>query len=269
MASLDITKFKRYNEKYLTERYYEKNERNKRRLLPFNFTLQQWLDFHKVLYSGVRCAYLNQKFSFIDGHDFFPTIERLNDLLPYSPENCVWVCHFSNQMKNEIVKGKTSDQYEDERHKNYAKRIEKLVANKEMLEIIQEPYKHLFQYKQEEKILEQNITTTPINQEIVIATLFASFGNFIENTCESEYLLTYNEYKKLILRKKCQLTGRQLLEDLSQIGLFVVDKSKSVCKDNIIVTTKEVQNALDTMIVSSKLSLKELKMLCNVIGESR
>lgn len=267
MASLNINKFKSYNECYLTQRYDYKKERCKRRLIPFNFTLQQWLDFHKVLYSGVRCAYLNQKFSFTDGHDFFPTIERLNDLLPYSPENCVWVGHLSNQMKNEIVKGKTSDQYENELRKNYAKRIEKIVANKEMIEVIQEPYKHLFQVKQEETTLEQNITTKPINQEILIATLFAEFGNFIEVDCESEYLLTYNDYKKLILRKKCQLTGRQLPDDLSQIGLFVVDKTKPICKDTIIVTTKEIKNALDAMMVSSKLSLKELKMLCNIISK--
>lgn len=264
----DIDKFKDFNENYLIERYKHKKEQCKKRLIPFEFTITQWLEFHKILYSGVKCAYLNQEFIFDPKHCQFPTIERLSDIKGYSVHNCVWVCDRANTIKDQVVKGKKSEEFENGL-KNFAKRIEKIVANKELIEIIQEPYKQLFTLEQGEYTLEQNIITTSNNSEIMIAQLYAGFGNFIEDKCASTYNLSYNDYKKLISRKKCQLTGRQLPKDLSQIGLFVVDKSQDVSKENVLVTSKDVQNALDTMIVSSKLSLKELKTLCNVIGKGK
>jgi hypothetical protein len=102
---MDIERFKNYDEDYLLSQYEYKKQQSETRLIPFEFTKQQWLDFHKVLYSGVHCAYLNQEFVFKDKHPYFPTIERLVDEGNYSVENCVWVSCKANGIKDKLRKG--------------------------------------------------------------------------------------------------------------------------------------------------------------------
>lgn len=270
---MDIEKFKTYNEEYLTERYEYKKTQCKKRLIPFEFTLQQWLDFHKVLYSGVKCAYINQEFIFAQGHVQFPTVERLFDNLAYSVSNCVWCCHLGNQIKDQLVKGKHVDKFK-EGHKNFAKRIEKIIANVSVLETLQEPYKHLFTSPKEETTLPQTTETqtqspynynTTNNSELAVAKLFASFGAFIEQRCDSEFGLTFSQFKTLITRKNCMLTKRPLPESLFERGFWIKDKSVAVTKDNLFVTTKELQTSLDNLSVNANLDIKAIKQLGKVL----
>lgn len=261
---MDIDKFKTYNEDFLKERYEYKKQQCKQRLIPFEFTLQQWLDFHKVLYSGVGCAYLNQGFVFIDKHKQFPTIERLSDAQPYSVSNCVWVCHLANQIKDQVAKGKPSESF-DNGVKNFAKRIEKILSNKSLIEIIQEPYQHLFNQAEQGDNMSESYT--PVNREITITKLYAEFVISTESVYGAEYQLSYTQFKQLISRKNCQLTGRKLPEDISDRSMWVVDKTKPVSKGNVLVCDKTLCEALDALVVSAKLSFKDLQKIAKVLGK--
>ena len=112
-------------------------------------------------------------------------------------------------------------------------------------------------------MVEEKVT----NPELVIASSYANLGKFIEVQCASEFKLTYSQFKTLITRKKCMLTQKELPASLNERRLWVVDKTLPVSKNNVLVTTKELQTTLDTMMVSAKLSLKDLQMIGKVLNK--
>jgi hypothetical protein len=71
--------------------------------------------------------------------------------------------------------------------------------------------------------------------------------------------LSFSQYKKTLLRSKCQITGDKLPEDVTERSVWVKDKTKPVCKDNIICTTKTLANSLDKFEAESKMSFIEMK----------
>lgn len=255
------------NEEDLTYKYNRKKESCKQRLIPFHFTLQEWLDFHKVLYNGVQCAYLNQEFIFTKGHSRFPTIERLHDHQPYSVTNCVWVTAVANDIKDKLTKGWVLKDFNKD-EKNFVKRIEKIIHNQEVIKIIQEPYQHLFKKEENQAMqevkAEQSTTTNP---EIRIAQLFAAMGSFIENKCDAKFELTYVQFKTLISRKRCQFTGEDLPEDLGDRRLWVKDKSLPVTNNNVVVCGKDLAQALDTLVVSANINFKQLQKIAKVLSK--
>jgi len=244
-----------YDEEALVKKFKLKQDQCKERLIPFEFTLDQWFDFHKLLYSGIHCAYTNCEFVFEKGHDHYPTIERLSDTQGYSVYNCVWVTSRANKIKDEVSKGKSSIEFSSGLQ-NFAKRIEKIVENKELIKIIQEPYTFLF--KEKSDLINENRTH---NNEIEIAKRYSMFGKYVENRCKLEFSLTYTGFKRLTLRKKCMLTHRPLPENIDNKGYYILDKSKPVNKDNILVTSKNLQESMDKLSSENNLTYKELCLL--------
>lgn len=233
-----------------------------KRMIGFTFTKQQWEDFHK-LRDTVVCAYTNNSFVLNCGtaHSKYPTVERIFDDRDYSPENCIWVTKEANELKAIYIEnGKSTDKL-DPHSTTYVKRIKRILESVDNIKEIQLPYKHLFQ--EENKVVEEKVT----NPELAIASSYANLGKFIEVQCSSEFQLTYSQFKTLITRKKCMLTQKELPARLNERRLWVVDKTLPVSKNNVLVTTKELQTALDTMMVSAKLSLKDLQMIGKVLNK--
>lgn len=255
-----------YDESYLLHKYKVKKKKTEEdRLIPFKFSEQEWLDFHKVLYSGITCAYSNQEFIFRDHHSQSPSIERIDDNLPYQVDNCVWVNHFSNGIKDHLSRGGNPESLSTQMQVGLARRIQRIIDSQEALKEIRKPYEHLYNNLPEERATDMTKSNKEqhTNTEIDIANQYADFGSFVEQQCEAQFNLTFTEFKRVIQRKKCGLTGR----DMEYPALFVVNKTLPVDKGNIIVCDKTLQDALDTMIVSAKLSTKELKKLCKVLGK--
>lgn len=98
------------------------------------------------------------------------------------------------------------------------------------------------------------------NQELNIAQEYLNFGKQIESF-DVEFSLTFTSFKQLWVRKHDMLTKRQLVSK----GIFVLDKTKAVTKDNCLVVEKELQESLDNLMAKSKLGLKELQSLCKVL----
>ena len=242
--------------------YQQKKASCVKRMIDFNFTEQQWEDFHK-LRDQVSCAYTNVGFVLNSGttHKHYPTIERIFDDRDYSPENCIWVTREANNLKADYIENGKSINKLHPHLVAYVKRIRRIIENVDNIKEIQKPYKHLF--KKETTVVEDKVK----NPELVIAISYANLGRFIEEKCNSEFCLTYNQFKTMITKKKCMLTQKELPASLDERRLWVVDEALAVSKDNVIVTTRELQTALDTMMVSAKLSLKDLQMIGKVLNK--
>lgn len=240
-------------------KYKAKVQSSRKRGIDFKLTQEDFIRIYEV--NGGVCDYTGEPLNFTHEDPLQASLERIDPYKPYEYGNICVISMLANKTKGFLLETKANEgKYKiTNHHREIIPVICKVLEDKELLDNIRNKYIG-------ELPLEQN-TSAPNNPEIVIARLYAGFGNFIEDKCGSTYNLSYNDYKKLISRKKCQLTGRKLPEDLSQIGLFVIDKSQDVSKENILVTSKDVQNALDTMIVSTKLTLKELKTLCKMVGK--
>ena len=250
--------------------YEQKKKSCEDRMIGFNFTKEQWSELNR-LKGVVSCAYSNVKFVKTKDHMHSASLERLFDDRPYSPENCVWVTKVANELKSRYIEnglpetGLTGKDYE------ILKRIKRILESTDNIAAIQEPYKHLFNDKTESEKPKEMTTENKAsssydynntqNPELAVAKLYASFGAFVEQRCNGEFEITYAQFKSIITRKRCMLTLRELPENLFERGFWVKDKSLPVTKNNLLVTTKELQTALDNMCVSANLDITTLKLL--------
>lgn len=257
-----------YDERYLLNKFNNKKRSCDERMIKFKFSQQEWLYFHKLLYNGVKCAYSNMTFIFKDHHMHSPSIERIDDNRPYTVYNCIWVTKQSNGIKDHIVSGGTPEDLSNQTDTFLARRIQRILESEETLREIRKPYLHLYEKSNEQggNEVTESTTTKGVphnNTEIDIAKQYCVFGDFIESKCDHEFNLTYTQFKRLIQRKKCQLTQR----DMDNPSLFVLDKTLPVDKSNVLVCDKSLSEALDTMIVSAKLTTKDLMKLAKTLSK--
>ncbi len=243
-------------------------------------------DDMKMLYlrsKGV-CDYTGVKLNFAEGDMNGASLERISEYDGYSLSNCIIVSIVSNRLKSLYLETKNSCgvgiTVEDKQTLN---KICEVVFNPEKLKQVQSKYlckdvslniaqQPLPLLNKETNTMIKDTTThveteTKANIEIHVAGKYASFGRYVETNCEAEFNLTYAQFKQLVSRKKCMLTKRELPRKFSELGFFILDKTLPVGKGNIYITTKELQERLDSFVVSAKLSLNELKQLCKTIGE--
>lgn len=223
-----------------------------------------------------RCAYTNQKFlTTRPEHPQYPTIERMDPEGPYSLENCVMVTLEANQIKNTLDTGCLP---KTEHAKNIYNRLRVMTEDPNWKQIIWDAqvkpqlYKlknkpvQTTKIKQEEQEMSQTQTSSFIanknidfNQDLEYAYNYAKLGKAL-NAVGVVFELGFNEYKYFMQKKTCQLTGKAFEENDTK-SLYFKDKSLPACKANCLVTTKTIQEAVDTMLVSVKLNKSELNKL--------
>ena len=225
-----------------------------------------------------RCAYTNQKFlTTRPEHPQYPTIERMDPNGPYSLENCVIVTTEANRAKNYIDSG--SFPSDTNQHlNNLCNRLRTMTEDSNWKQTIWDAqvkpqlYKlknkpvQTTKIKQEEQEMSQTQTNNFIanknidfNQDLEYAYNYAKLGKTL-NAAGVIFELSFNEYKSFMQKKTCQLTGKAFEENDIK-SLYFKDKSLPACKANCLVTTKTIQEALDTMLVSVKLNKSELNKL--------
>lgn len=253
--------------------YSSKKKECEKRMIPFLFTQNSWKKFDK-LKDCVKCAYTNHMFVPKSNHQHEATLERIDETKGYSPDNCVWVTRQANQLKAAYIENGRDTSKLDEIELGYLRRIQRIIESVENIQKIQEPYKHLFntdnlveeQTKEETNIMSKTYDfENTDNPELAIARLYAHFGAMIEQTFKSEFPLTFTQFKVLCQRKKCMLTGQDLPEKCTELGFFIKDKTSPVTKDNIVVTTKLLQESLDNMCATNSLSFNDLKIICKAL----
>jgi hypothetical protein len=239
--------------------YQEKIASAHNRNLSFNLSLEEFKHLY-ALRNTERCAYTNKTFVLSKGtsHEHYPTLERINADQPYSLENLVWVTHIANQVKNIVVdQGKPFKPTTIEQE-NLVKSLTKLFNSPEVLVERQKPYLAIKTNIAKENIRLANEAKERNRQlqEVEVAKMYSEWGSTIVSS-GGKLLVTFSDYKRKLQRTKCQLTGEVLPEAFSMRSMWVKDKSLPVTKDNIICTTKIIQESLDTFEVKSKLCGKE------------
>ena len=235
--------------------YKTKKDSCKKRMIDFNFTKEEYAIFCK-LQETVKCAYTNQAFIFTENHKFSPTLERIAQNKPYSPDNCVWVTAFANNVKERYIESNKPEEKADVAEARAITRIKRILASEANLVKIKAPYVAAL----------KKLSKVEHNNDIDIASGYCNLGRHVEKN-NKPFLLTFSQYKTLINKKYCGLTGRHLSEDVKDKSIYIIDKSKSVDKDNTCVTSKELRVSLDKLTEDNNLTVEELRTMFKVHNE--
>lgn len=262
---------------YIKERYEAKKESCKERLIPFEFTLEEFYNFHK-LRDKVNCFYSGRKFTSATPrtgciHDTRPTIERLEDSGPYSLDNCVWVTATSNRLKNDYIalckEVTPSDQMN---HQSTINRIKKILSNPSVLEREFQVYKDYF-----DNLSSHNLEAAKAHRErlcklkeVWLCDMYSKFGKLLIEDLGADFDMSFSDYKKAITIKRCKLTKKELPEDVRERTLWIKDKRLTIDTDNVLCTTKKVADALDRFSVEADLSYEQIcKLFKNLSNEEK
>ena len=227
--------------------------------------------------NGGVCDYTGLPLTLESGQPHQATIERINSESGYTPSNILLVSSYVNRLKAKYLEFKNSDGKHliTVEEKKILDKLCQTLYNPDCMRALGEKYgwtsnthiKELNEQKEptpmttEKKAPSCYDYNKTVNKELAVAKLFAGFGAFVEQKCDSEFNLTFSQFKMLITRKRCMLTLRDLPEDLFARGFWVKDKTRPVDKDNLLITTKELQKSLDNMCVNANLDITTLKLL--------
>lgn len=104
-----------------------------------------------------------------------------------------------------------------------------------------------------------------INTDVELAQMYAQFAEHCKD--HVDFLLSLNEYKKLMSRKQCQLSMQKFDEEHKK-SLFVIDKTKAVDVKNLLVVDLKLRHQLDTFIGKMKMDQTTLKRVFNNLSNS-
>lgn len=84
-----------------------------------------------------------------------------------------------------------------------------------------------------------------INNDVELAQTYSTFATHCKD--HVDFLLSFNEYKKIMSRKQCQLSMQKFDEEHKK-SLFVIDKTKPIDVKNLLVVDLKLRHQLDTFI---------------------
>lgn len=280
-----------YTAEQINSKYSSKKGSCNKRNIKFEFTKEEFVSFCNYLNIDSKCAYTGVQLVKDNGHKHQASIERIDSMKGYSIDNCIWVTKESNQLKGRF----------DERNKQlkaaFTKSELKILEDilkcdvsiklnniykfvKLQAEPVNKVHPHsgqkeehsMVETKEQNQILDAKEINENSNQSNIYAVnddvnLAVSYSQFAEH-CQYhvDFYLSFNEYKKLMSRKKCQLT-MQNFDEQSKRSLFVIDKTQPVNVNNLLVVDLKLRHNLDSFISKVKLNNKQLKSIFKNLGE--
>lgn len=218
----------------------------------------------------------------------YPTLERVDNSIGYILGNVIWVTYHSN-----FLKSKWEDNLCNQVtfSKDEFKTVQQILGSKDKVE---EQLNNIYKFvkgetpvttesKEKNEILnsrEENnnsdcetknaITeiepkTYEVNSDVELSQTYSTFATHCRH--HVDFLLSFNEYKKLMSRKQCQLSCIKFDEEHKK-SLFVVDKTKAVDVKNLLVVDLKLRHQLDTFISKMKMDQKTIKRVFNNLSNS-
>lgn len=263
-----------FTDKQMQVKWKSKRQSCSKRNIPMLLTKEQFFFLYQN--NNLICDYTGLEMSTDHTKDNYISLERIDPLKPYELGNICFITKAANHIKGSMFDQQAHGNQEagvklSGKYREVFFQLVDVVRNHEYIQMIKDKYSKENVDKmmgKDNTLNEVNVTAGNKNPEIAIARLYAGLGDYIQERCDSVYELTYSQFKQtLVQRKNCQLTGRKLPEDLSERRLWVVDKTKPVSKGNVLVCDKTLSEALDTLTVSAKLNIKELKNIAKVLSK--
>lgn len=277
----------------LKQKYENKKKNAQSRGIQFSLTEAEFIKLCLFLKENKTCPYTEKEFVFTSTttgtpKPQYPTLERVDNSVGYVVGNCIWVCHNANSVKSKWESGNFE-------HITFTKHDFKLVqtilSNQDK---VKEQLDKIYQFVKGETIVsveskQENENLSPkqennnsdcevknavtetennafeINTDVELAQMYAQFAEYYKE--HVDFLLSFNEYKKLMSRKQCQLS-MQKFDGEHKKSLFVIDKTKAVDVKNLLVVDLKLRHQLDTFIGKMKLDNKTLKMVFRNLSNS-
>lgn len=262
-----------FTDEKLKKKYADKKKSCSKRKIPLLLTLAEFSFLYKN--HNMVCDYTGEKMDDVHASPNRITLERIDPTKPYELGNICFVTDKANQVKNAMFDHKEGLERITLKGK-YRDTLFKLIDVMKDTDFIE---KLKFKYSKTNvgKMMEEGTMTvdTPIkdqepvshNLELDIAKAYFKFGGYVEQQLKVDFNVTYGQFKQLCTKKCCMLTKRNLLENIYDLGFFILDKSTNVTKDNILVTTKQIQEALDKLQEDVKLTKEEIINMVKVLAK--
>lgn len=268
----------------LKQKYENKKKNACSRGIDFSLTEDEFIKLCLFLKENRQCAYTNETFVFKSTTNGtpkpnYPTLERYDNNLGYTIGNCIWVCYHANFVKS---KWESNNYNQITFSKTEFETVQQILGSKDKVE---EQLNNIYKFvkgeatvttetKEKNEILSskdennnsncetKNATDEveskmyEVNNDVELAQTYATFATHCRE--HVDFLLSFNEYKKLMSRKQCQLSCIKFDEEHKK-SLFVVDKTKTVDVKNLLVVDLKLRHQLDTFIGKMKLNNKILK----------
>ena len=277
----------------LKQKYENKKKNAHSRGIDFSLTEYEFIKLCLFLKENRQCAYTNETFVFkatTNGtpKPNYPTLERVDNSIGYVLGNVIWVTYHSNFLKSKWEDSLCS-------HITFSKAefktVQQILGSKDKVE---EQLNNIYKFvkgeatvttesKEKNGILsskdENNnsdcqvknaiteIEPAPyqINNDVELAQTYSNFAEHCRH--HVDFLLSFNEYKKLMSRKQCQLSCIKFDEEHKK-SLFIVDKTKTVDVNNLLVVDLKLRHQLDTFISKVKMDSKALKRVFSNLSNS-
>lgn len=277
----------------LKQKYENKKKNACSRGIDFSLTEDEFIKLCLFLKENRQCAYTNETFVFkstTNGQPKpnYPTLERVDNSVGYVLGNVIWVTYHSNFIKSKWEDGLCN---QITFSKDEFKTVQQILSSKDKVE---EQLNSIYQFvkgestvttesKEKNEILssrEENnnsdcqvknvVTETEpvpyqINNDVELAQTYSTFAEHCKH--HVDFLLSFNEYKKLMSRKQCQLSMQKFDEEHKK-SLFVIDKTKAVDVKNLLVVDLKLRHQLDTFIGKMKMDNKMLKKVFSNLSNS-
>ena len=277
----------------LKQKYENKKKNAKSRNIDFDLTEDEFIKLCLFLKENKQCAYTDKTFIFkstTNGQPKpnYPTLERVDNSIGYILGNVIWVTYHSNFLKSK---------WEDDLcnqvtfSKDEFKTVQQILSSKDKVE---EQLNNIYNFvkgestvivesKEKNEVLSskdennnsdcetKNATNGveykmyAINTDVELAQMYTQFAEHCKD--HVDFLLSFNEYKKLMNRKQCQLSMQKFDEEHKK-SLFVIDKTKAVDVKNLLVIDLKLRHQLDTFIGKMKMNNKELKRVFSNLSNS-
>lgn len=276
----------------LKQKYENKKKNACSRGIDFSLTEDEFIKLCLFLKENRQCAYTNETFVFKSTTNGtpkpnYPTLERVDNSVGYVLGNVIWVTYHSN-----FIKSKWEDNLYSQLVFSRAefKTVQQILASKDKVEA---QLNNIYQFVKGETIVsveskQENENLSPnqennnsncevknataeveskmyeVNNDVELAQTYATFATHCRE--HVDFLLSFNEYKKIMSRKQCQLSMQKFDEEHKK-SLFVIDKTKAVDVKNLLVVDLKLRHQLDAFIGKMKLDNKQLKKVFMNLGK--
>ena len=277
----------------LKQKYENKKKNAQSRGIQFSLTEAEFIKLCLFLEENKQCAYTDKTFIFkstTNGQPKpnYPTLERVDNSIGYVLGNVIWVTYHSN-----FLKSKWEDNLCNQVtfSKDEFKTVQQILGSKDKVE---EQLNNIYKFvkgestvttesKDKHEILSskdennnsdcktKNATDEveskmyEVNTDVELAQTYSTFAEHCKD--HVDFLLSFNEYKKLMSRKQCQLSCIKFDEEHKK-SLFVINKTKAVDVKNLLVVDLKLRHQLDTFIGKMKMDQKVLKRVFSNLSNS-